>query len=203
MPAPPDKPATTSVPVHELIASRWSPRAFDPDAAVSDRQLRALLEAARWAPSFGNTQPARYLVGRRGDTVHAKILAALTERNRSWACRASALLLVVAMTENAKGTVPYATYSAGLATENLVLQATASGLAAHQMAGFDAEAARRDFALPDYAEPLVALAVGVQADAKVLGDENLAEREQAPRRRITLDELAFGEWGTPAFRDTP
>lgn len=45
-----DKEAETSAPVHELIARRWSPRALDDMADVTADQLRALLEAARWAP---------------------------------------------------------------------------------------------------------------------------------------------------------
>lgn len=50
------KPAETSVPVAPTIAERWSPRAYDETAVITDAQLTALLEAARWAPSFGNTQ---------------------------------------------------------------------------------------------------------------------------------------------------
>ncbi|MDV6011301.1 nitroreductase family protein [Haloechinothrix sp. LS1_15] len=199
MSEPIDKPATTSVPVHEPIARRWSPRAFDPDAAVGETRLRALLEAARWAPSFGNTQPARYLVGRRGDAVYGTILRTLTERNADWAKRAAVLLLAVAVTENTKGTIPYAEYSAGLATENLVLQATVSGLAAHQMAGFDADAARAAFSLPPHARPLVAIAVGLQAAPEVLDEDSLIERERAPRSRLPLTKMAFGAWGEPAF----
>lgn len=54
-----DKDAETSVPVHELIRARWSPRALDPEGEIGEPALRAMLEAARWAPSNGNTQPAR------------------------------------------------------------------------------------------------------------------------------------------------
>ena len=45
------KRATTAVPIHDLIASRWSPRAIDQDRPVGRAQVTALLEAARWAPS--------------------------------------------------------------------------------------------------------------------------------------------------------
>lgn len=56
------KPANTSVKIHELIQNRWSPRAFDPDKAVSHDDLLALLEAARWAASCFNDQPWRFVV---------------------------------------------------------------------------------------------------------------------------------------------
>ncbi|GAA1238537.1 nitroreductase family protein [Prauserella halophila] len=184
--------------LHPLITQRRSPRALDAMSDVTSEQIRRLLEAARWAPSFGNTQPARFLVGRRGDETYARVLAALTERNRSWAHRAGALLVGLAVRRNAKGEVPYAEYGAGLAAENLALQAVAEGLAVHQMAGFDADEVRRAFDVPSDVDPLVAIAVGVTADAEVLGEPRDVERERAPRSRLPLSEIAYaGTWGEP------
>lgn len=195
-----DKMADSSVPLAGLIAQRWSPRALDDTRDVSWEQLRALLEAARWAASFGNTQPARFLVGRRGDVTFRQILGTLTERNQAWAHRAGALMVAVMVTRNEKGEIPYAEYGLGLAAQNLVLQAVAEGLVAHQMAGFDADAVRERFAVPDEAVPRVAIAVGHAADPAVLGVEKLVAREQAPRSRLPLGEIAYtGEWGAPAF----
>lgn len=199
MSTPLSKPARTSVPVHELIAQRWSPRAYDQEGKVTDEQLRGLLEAARWAPSYGNTQPARYLVGRRGDDVFERIFGALNDGNKAWTRRVAVLMVGVVVTRNEKGDIPLAEYGLGLATENLVLQAVAAGLAAHQMAGFDREAIRRDFALPAHTVPVVAIAVGVQGRAELLDEPRKIDRELAARNRIPLDEFAFAEWGTPAF----
>lgn len=194
------KPAESSAPLAEIIAERWSPRALDETSEVTWDQLRSLLEAARWAPSFGNTQPARYLVGRRGDPTFQRILGALTERNQSWAHRAGALLVAVMLTRNEKGEIPYAEYGLGLAGQNLVLQAVQEGLVAHQMAGFDPEVVRRDFALPPEAVPRVAIAVGKQAGPEVLGEERDVLRERAPRKRLPLADFAFtGKWGEPAL----
>ncbi|MEC3975112.1 nitroreductase family protein [Amycolatopsis sp. H20-H5] len=194
------KPAETSVPIETVLAERWSPRALDETATVSESQLRAGLEAARWAPSFGNTQPARYLVGRRGEDTFERILSTLNSGNRAWAHRAGALLIGVMVTENGKGEVPYAEYGLGLATQNLVLQAVSEGLVAHQMAGFSADAVREAFSLPAHAVPKVAIAMGTQADPSVLGDERSVTRETAPRTRLALSEFAFtGEWDAPAF----
>ena len=194
-----DKPAATSVPVHPTIAHRWSPRALDPAVKISAERLRALLEAARWAPSFGNTQPARFLVGRRGEPAFDKIFGVLNVGNQEWAGDAAALLLAVALTSNEKGELPYAEYGVGLASENLVLQAVAEGLVAHQMAGFDKEAARAAFGLPEGVLPLVAIAVGALGDPATLSERNQG-RELAERRRVPLAEFAFGdEWDKPAF----
>jgi nitroreductase len=194
-----DKQAVTSVPVHPTIAHRWSPRALDPTVRISAERLRALLEAARWAPSFGNTQPARYLVGRRGEPAFDKIFGVLNPGNQEWAGDAAALLLAVALTTNEKGALPYAEYGVGLASENLVLQAVAEGLVAHQMAGFRRDAARAAFDLPANVEPLVVIAVGALGDPARLSERN-HDRELAPRHRVPLAEFAFAEeWGKPAF----
>jgi nitroreductase len=194
------KPAVTSIPIASIITERWSPRAYDETAEITPDQVRALLEAARWAPSFGNTQPARYLLGVRGTPAFDRILATFNSGNRAWAHRASLLLIGVMVTTNEKGDIPYAEYGLGLASENLVLQAVDMGLIAHQMAGFSPDAVRDFFALPADAVPKVAIAVGSAADPSVLEDDRRVERERAERARIPLEEFAFTEtWGTPAL----
>src|SRR6201997_5068740 len=90
------KGARTAAPVHPLLAERWSPRGFDRAHELDDVALTALLEAARWAPSAQNSQPWRFLVTRRGEEAHARLLAALAPGNQAWAGAASALILVAA-----------------------------------------------------------------------------------------------------------
>ena len=65
--------------VERLFVDRWSPRAMSGEE-VTDSELMTLFEAARWAPSAGNHQPWRYLVGRAGSTSYDAILDALAER---------------------------------------------------------------------------------------------------------------------------
>lgn len=194
------KDAVTSVPLHPLLASRWSPRALDPVSEPTEAQLTALFEAARWAPSWGNTQPARYLAGRRGEPMFDRIHETLSRGNRGWAAAAAALAIGVAQTVADDGEpLPYAAYGLGLASENLVLQAVAEGLVAHQMAGFDREAARAEFAVPDGFEPMVAIAIGAPGSADELPDR-LRQKEQAARTRKPLAELVFTEsWGHPRY----
>lgn len=194
------KPADSAVPLHPLLAERWSPRSLDPSTELTDRQFTALFEAARWAPSWGNTQPARYVAGRRGSGTFERIRATLSRGNVSWTAPAAALAIGVARTRDDDGEpLPYAEYGVGLATENLVLQAVAEGLVAHQMAGFDREASRAEFGIPEGFEPVVAIAVGGPASPEAL-DGRLREKELAPRSRLGLDEIAFTDhWGSPAF----
>jgi nitroreductase len=87
----------------------------------------------------------------------------------------------------------------GLASQNLVLQAVADGLVAHQMGGFNAEAARILFTLPAEAKPIVVIAIGKLGDRETIPDD-LRDRELAPRKRLPLSEIAFtNTWGTPTF----
>lgn len=192
------KPADSSVPLHPLLAQRWSPRALDPAVELTDQQFRALFEAARWAPSWGNTQPARYIAGLRGDETFGRIHATLSRGNQGWTVPAAALAIGVAKTVDEEGEpLPYAEYGLALATQNLVLQAVAEGLVAHQMAGFDRDAARAEFGIPEGFEPLVAIAVGGQGPVDAL-PERLQQRELAPRSRKPLAELVFSvTWGSP------
>lgn len=181
--------AATQVPLHPLLSERWSPRAFDAAHDVSDDELNALLEAARWAPSANNTQPWRFLVARRGDRNFAQLVELLAAGNQVWARHASALVLVAAETVDETGTVrSHALYDTGQAVAGLVAQAQAEGLATHQMGGFDAAGAVEAFALPASLAPVVVVAVG-KHDAGAVLPEPLAARETAPRARRPLDEL--------------
>jgi nitroreductase len=191
------KTASTTVPVHPLLAERWSPRGFDRAHEIGDDALAALLEAARWAPSAGNSQPWRFLVTRRGEPAHDRLFAALTPGNRAWAGSASALVLAAASTVGDDGRPrPWALYDTGQAVAALVTQAQADGLSVHQMGGFDAGAVRAEFGLADSLTPVVVLAIGRRHDAAGL-PEHLAAREAAPRTRRPLDDLLLPAPATP------
>lgn len=188
------KPTPTDFPIHELIESRWSPRAFT-DRSVDADALRRCFEAARWAASCFNEQPWRYLVANRDADPegHERLAACLVEANAVWAAAAPVLILGCAretFTRNAKPN-RHAGYDLGQATAQLALQATAEGLSLHQMAGFDADLARRACAIPAEHSPLVMIALGHQAAAQVL-PEALREREEAPRVRRPQSEFVFG-----------
>ena len=152
--SPQGKTASTTVPVHPLLAERWSPRGFDRAHEIGDEALAALLEAARWAPSAQNSQPWRFLVTRRGEPAHDRLFAALAPGNQAWAGRASALVLVAARTAGDDGRPqPWALYDTGQAVAALVTQAQADGLAVHQMGGFDTDVVRAGFGLADGSLP--------------------------------------------------
>jgi nitroreductase len=197
-----DRTATTAVPLHPILAGRWSTRAFD-GSPLDDAEVTALLEAARWAPSAMNAQPWRFVVGRRDafavDATWQAIHDTLVEGNRLWADRAPLLVLAVARTTDADGSArAVAPYELGLAVSQLSTQAHADGLHVHQMGGFDVEAARAALSIPAGFTPYVVLAIGRRGSDDHLPDV-LRDREQTPRERLPLAELVFaGAWGRPA-----
>lgn len=187
--APSDRTADTSVPVHPAIAARWSPRAFDPTAELGKEDLVGVLEAARWAPTWGRRQPVRFLVGRRADEVFTT-LAGLLRRGNSYATVASALILVCVDDGEDDRTARYAAVDAGAALANLSVEAVSRGLIVHPMAGFDTEGARSAFGLAEQLRPLVVIAVGRLGDYTDVAPE-IAERDGQPRQRVPLADVVL------------
>ncbi|MEV4491743.1 nitroreductase family protein [Micromonospora coxensis] len=167
-----------------LLAFRWSPRAFDPDAVLTDDEAASLLEAARWAPSAGNAQPWRFALGHRHDETWKRLLVSLPDRDQHWARHACALVLGA----HTGGDPERSAYDLGQAMAHLTVQATALGLHAHQLVGFDRAALRADLDLPPEVRPLVVTAVGRLGDPFALPEE-LCLRETALRRRHPLEAL--------------
>lgn len=193
---PTDRLAATSVPVHPPIAQRWSPRAFDPDHTITTEQVTAMLEAARWAATWGGRQPVRFVVGLKSDQTF-DTLAGLLSRGNAYAKSAGALVLICADEGDDENTALYSAVDAGAAEAHLIIEAVSRSLVAHPMAGFDADGARAAFGIPDAVRPLMVIAVGALADYATVAPE-IAERDQKPRARRPLDEIAFsGTWNQP------
>jgi nitroreductase len=178
--------------IDPLFLERWSPRAFA-DEAISDSQLMALFEAARWAPSCYNSQPWRFIYARRDTPPWPRFLGLLNAYNQSWARNAAALVILVSKTtllpRGADQEVPSHTHSldAGAAWASLALQATRAGWAAHGMAGFDIARAAAELSVPPGYRVEVAIAIGRPGDKSLL-PERLAAREH-PSGRLPLSQL--------------
>ncbi|MFM6963903.1 MAG: nitroreductase family protein [Micrococcales bacterium] len=191
------KTAETSAPINELLAERWSPRVFDASHALSDTDLRSILEAGRWAPSANNIQPWRFSVARRADELFAQVVGATSGFNQAWLPNASAVILVSIPEVNANGE-PYkiAMFDAGLATQNILLQAESMGLYAHVVAGMDREAMAQVLSLEEGQHPVVLIAVGKHGDVESVAGTPLHERETATRTRLPLEQIVLT--GLPA-----
>lgn len=195
------KPAITQVPIDATIANRWSGRAYDGKKAVSTEQIIALLEAARWAPSCYGDQPWRFVVWDKVTDAQAwqKAFDCILPGNQTWVKDAPVLVLACADTLFNHNQQPnrWAQYDTGAAVENLCLQAASMGLMAHQMGGFDPDATRKAFQIPDQYTLMSMVSVGYPADIASL-DGDVLSRETAERKRRPLNELFFANgWNQP------
>ncbi len=178
--------ANTDHPIHELLASRHSPYAFDPARSVAAEDVASLFEAARWAMSSYNAQPWRYIIGVRGNgDLHTKIHDCLVTGNQPWAINAPVLVLGLIKTTFDHNGKPNAAaeHDLGAASALLTVEATARGLAVHQMIGIEADKVMETFDLPEDVRPLTALAIGYPGEPHHVPD-NYAERDAKPRERM-------------------
>lgn len=193
------KTADTVDSVHDLIRKRWSPRAFS-DEPVSTDQLRAVLEAARWAASSSNEQPWRFIVTTKADpAAFQKVLQTLAPGNQVWAEHAPVLIVMAAKRTTSSSGQPnyYALHDTGQALAHLMLEATALGLHAHAMAGFDQEKAREQLHIPEDFALGAAVALGHLGSPENLNEKQRAS-ETSKRQRKPLSEIAFaGDWAKP------
>ena len=171
-------------PIHELIASRWSPYALA-ERPVSDDDLRSLFEAARWAASSYNEQPWSYIVATKSNPAEfERLLSCLVEGNQPWAKAAPVLALGCTNLHFARNDKPNAAaiHDLGLASATLTIEATARGLSVHQMIGILPDMARELYGIPEGVQPLTGLAIGYVADPNILPDA-YKPRDLAPRQR--------------------
>lgn len=192
------KQPVTDYPVLPVIASRWSPRAYD-SKPIEKEKLQRIFEAARWTASSNNLQPWYFLVGLKGDEVYKKITATLVEFNQLWAVNAPVLVLAIAKTTNSGGDQNRSfSYDLGQAVTTLSLQAISEGIYTHQMGGFDASAAELAFEVPGEYKVLVVFTLGYLGDAGML-HPNLQKLEMSPRSRRPVAETVFtGSFGHQA-----
>lgn len=197
----PDKRAETVTSVHDLIARRHSPRAFDPNRLIEQDKLLSMLEAARWTASSSNLQPWRFIVARKQDSAEFdKLLSVIKEGNIPWAKHAGALVLGVVHKYRREDVLNrHASHDLGQSIAQMVLQALDHDIYARQMGGFYPDKARELYSIPEEYEPFTAIAFGYKtSDLSHLTDAH-REAEMNRRERLTLDQLVFGgSWAQTA-----
>ncbi len=188
------KSSTIEQPLLEVIERRRSSRAYA-DKPVEPEKIKALFEAARWAPSSSNEQPWVYIYATKEQTeLWSKLLNTLLEGNRIWANKAPLLVMALARKNFLANEKPNgsARYDLGAANAFLSLQATELGLNVHQMGGFNRETAKAELNIPDTHEAVVVMAIGYPGDVEMLA-ENFKLREAAPRERYVQDSFVMNQ----------
>jgi len=147
----------------ELIAKRYSVRAYRPDPVEPER-LERILEAARLAPTAANRQPFRVIVAQTaGRTEELRRVY-----HRDWFVQAPLVLCVCGLTAQAwvrRDGWSALAVDAAIVMDHMILAAADQGLGTCWIANFDAGAARQVFRIPADAEPLLMTPLGLPADA--------------------------------------
>lgn len=176
--------------LHPLLSTRWSPLRFDESHRLTADEVTLLLEAARWAPSAGNSQPWAFVVGRRGDRVHERLVARLFPSSRRWA--PTAALLVANLSHRLVESTDweyseFAHYDLGQAVAHLTLQAQALGLGVRQFRAFDRDGLAADFDVPVHWEVTSMAAIG-RPDSDVTPP---TPEDSTSRQRLSLEEILW------------
>ncbi|MDP2932264.1 MAG: nitroreductase family protein [Chloroflexota bacterium] len=154
--------------VMQAIKERRAIRKYRPDP-VSDEALRTVLEAARWAPSWGNSQCLKLIVVRDpsiksqlADTLRSKTPGGKNSATDGFRTAGVALVACAAdglsgCYKGEQGETILATdkgkwwlmFDVGLAMQNLTLAAHALGLGTVHIGMFDAEKVRQILGIPE------------------------------------------------------
>jgi nitroreductase len=185
--------ADTDFPIHNLIARRWSARAFS-TKAVEKSKLLSILEAARWAPSSRNEQPWRYIIFTNDNPDKLKNAQTVLLDINSYAKRAPILICSITKKTYSDNGIynKLHFHDLGAANENMFLESFNQGLIMHEMGGFNREKARELFNIPDDYEVGIMIAIGYQDSHSIL-PERYREKANSPRERKSLSEIAFIE----------
>jgi nitroreductase len=164
---------------------------------IDTDDLLVLFEAARWAPSSGNSQPWRFLFARRDTDAWPLFFDLLNEGNKVWCRKAAALIAFVSRTTNDRTGRPLVThsYDTGAAWLSFALQGWLKGYVVHGMAGFDYGRARSTLHVPDDFSVEAMAAVGRPGGVEGL-PEPLRQRESPSSRRPLTESVFEGPFGS-------
>jgi nitroreductase len=152
----------------EAILGRRSVRKFD-DHYVSDDEIRALMEAARWAPSWANTQAWEFVVVRDRGLIE-QVTGTYVEKNPATKCSQAASALIVACAKDGvsgcyggqdlTAIQKWYMFDLGMAVQNLCLKAHELGLGTVIVGFLDHQACKKILDVPAGYEVVAVLPVG-------------------------------------------
>ena len=154
--------------MEDIILSRRSVRRFQ-EKPLEDHHLSDILEAARWAPSWGNLQCCELVVVKQ-NTIKSELAATLSAKNPATKCMANAPL-VFAVCGNPQKSGYYKgkqvtryehwfLYDLGLVSQNICLKAWELGIGSVIVGSFDHKKAEKLLKIPEGYELVSLIPVG-------------------------------------------
>lgn len=178
--------------LHENIRNRWSPYSYS-ERPLDPEKIKILLEAAIYAPSSFNEQPWLFVYAERDDLVSFReFVNCLDEANQVWASQAGALVVNLVRTKSSvtRKENYYALHDLGIATGNILNQATAFGIDVHVMGGFSRQRVRKYLKLDDDVIPVAMMALGYYGDNDQIPEE-VSVKDKKRRSRKPFEEVVF------------
>lgn len=175
------------------IKERWSPRAIS-IRKIKEKDIWAILEAARYAPSCFNQQPWKFIVAIKDEELK-NMRSILLNSNKVWADKAPVLITIISKkTFDMNGKDNYwHGFDTGASWAYLSLEAQRRGLATHAMGGFKREEAKKLLNIPDEYEIMAVVALGIIGDKESL-PKDLQEREMPGERKELSHIVSMGKF---------
>ena len=138
-------------------------------------ELTSLVEAARWAPSAGNSQPWEFLL-----ITDEKMVRALKSVSPGWLKPAPALIVVCI---NEKRKTDWSLMDVGAAMQNILLYAHSRDYVCCPIGSFAVETAKELLGFPQHLDPVLFITVG------------FSDEKPSATKRLSSDELVFKRVG--------
>ena len=146
----------------EALMKRRSCRAYKP-GRVPDEHLSTILEAGRYAPSAGNTQPWRFVTARNPE-LKEEIAEACSEQY--WMADADIILTGIGAPEESRGHEDWKWYpvDVAIAMQNMILAATALGYGTCWIGAFDQQQVKQLLNIPPEMHIIALAPIGIPDD---------------------------------------
>ncbi len=142
---------------------------------VTDEEIKTILEAARWAPSWANTQAWEFIVVRDRDLIE-QVTGTYSEGNPSTKCSLAASVLIIGCArtgasgyekgEKATKFSDWFMFDLGMAVQNLCLKSYDLGLGTVVVGLLDHDKCKKILLVPDDYEVAISIPVGRPATVK-------------------------------------
>jgi nitroreductase len=146
-----------------VLRDRWSPTAWDREHVLGPADVARLVDAARWSPSAGNSQPWSFVTALRDDAVHQRLAPLLAGSSRRWAPDAALLVVNVChryVEDTDWDSSEFAEYDLGQSVAHMAIQAASMDLHTRQFRAFDREAVQQELGLPGHWVAMTMTAIG-------------------------------------------
>lgn len=179
----------------DAILTRRSVRKYTEDY-ITDEEIRQILEAARWAPTWANTQGCEFIIVRDRNLIE-KVTETFSERNPARKCAATSSVLIVCCAKTGvagfkegKAVTKFDSwymFDCGLAVQNICLRAHDMGIGTVIVGSMNHEQCRQLLQLPEGHEVIVVIPAGKPA----------VSTKEGPLRKEQKDFVFADRYGKP------